>query len=191
MWGRADDPHHMLQPHGHAFHWRGAAGQKLHDEEDGSREQRELAHGGRDRAEQDAECGNREGVERAPARKRVSEPAIGTLSNAWTTRESDKPAAIRMTRPLAMIFESMISVGTTGMTSRCSTVPCSRSRMRAAPVRITASMVMLLTTCMTEENQFAYRFGLNLARITTLTGALTAHSGRQCSSGRVQLRAIN
>ena len=69
-----------------------------------------------------------------------------------------------------MIFDSMISGGTTGMTSRCSTVPCSRSRMSAAPVRITVSMVMLLTTCMTEENQLEYRFGLNLARITTLTG---------------------
>lgn len=39
MWGRADDPHHVLQPDRHALHWRGAAGQKLHDEEHGSREQ--------------------------------------------------------------------------------------------------------------------------------------------------------
>ena len=75
-----------------------------------------------------------------------------------------------------MIFASMISAGTTGMTSRCSTVPCSRSRMSAAPVRITVSMVTLLTTCMTEVNQLEYRFGLNLARITTLAGVLTAIS---------------
>jgi hypothetical protein len=59
MRGRTDNPHHVLQPNGHALHWRGAAGQKLHDEEDGSREQCELAHGGRDRAEQDAKSCNR------------------------------------------------------------------------------------------------------------------------------------
>src|SRR5215471_8489537 len=72
--------------------------------------------------------------------------------------ESDRPAAIRMTRPLAMVLESMISAGTTGITRRCSTVPCSRSRISAAPVKITASIVILLTTCMTEENQYAQPF---------------------------------
>ena len=53
---------------------------------------------------------------------------------------SDKAVAIRMTRPFVMIFDHMISGGTTGMTRRCSTVPCSRSRMSAAPVKITASI---------------------------------------------------
>ena len=35
----------------------------------------------------------------------------------------------------------MISNGVTGITSRCSMVPCSRSRMSAAPVRMIESMV--------------------------------------------------
>src|SRR5262245_20961892 len=51
MRGRADDPHHLLQPDWHALHWRGAAGEKLHHKKDGSREQCELTHGRRDRAE--------------------------------------------------------------------------------------------------------------------------------------------
>ena len=57
----------------------------------------------------------------------------------------------------------MISEGTTGITSRCSTVPCSRSRMSAAPVRITVIMVRLLMICITEVNQLDFKFGLNFA----------------------------
>ena len=38
-----------------------------------------------------------------------------------------------MIRLLAQIFAMAISNGVTGMTSRCSTVPCSRSRTTAAP----------------------------------------------------------
>ena len=52
---------------------------------------------------------------------------------------SDSSAATTMTKPLAQTFASMISVGASGMTSRCSTVPCSRSRIRAAPVSRMAS----------------------------------------------------
>ena len=64
----------------------------------------------------------------------------------------------------------MISAGTTGITSRCSTVPCSRSRMSAAPVSMTVIMVRLLMICITEVNQLDFKFGLNFARVTTLTG---------------------
>jgi hypothetical protein len=42
--------------------------------------------------------------------------------------------------------------------------------MSAAPVRITVSRVRLLMTCITEENQLDFRFGLNLARTPILTG---------------------
>jgi hypothetical protein len=38
----------------------------------------------------------------------------------------------------------MISNGVTGMTSRCSIVPCSRSRISAAPVRMIDSMVIVV-----------------------------------------------
>jgi hypothetical protein len=99
-----------------------------------------LPHGSRERAEQDAERSDGECVELGSRKKSVSEPAIGTPSHHSTTSTSDRPAATRMTRALAMILESMISAGTTGMTSRCSTVPCSRSRMSAAPVSITAAI---------------------------------------------------
>ena len=55
----------------------------------------------------------------------------------------------------------MISAGTTGITRRCSTVPCSRSRISAAPVSITANIVILLIICITEVNQADFKFGLN------------------------------
>ena len=42
--------------------------------------------------------------------------------------------------------------------------------MSAAPVKITVSMVRLLMICITEENQLDFRFGLNFARVTILTG---------------------
>ena len=91
----------------------------------------------RDGAEQDAERGDEEQVER---RRRPGtagrEPAIGTPSSRCTTSNSDSPAATMMTSPFAQILASMISNGDTGITSRCSIVPCSRSRITAAPVRM-------------------------------------------------------
>ena len=65
----------------------------------------------------------------------------------------------------------MISGGTIGMTSKCSTVPCSRSRISAAPVRMTVSSVIWLMTCVIAENHEVLRFGLNAARTTRLIGA--------------------
>ena len=65
----------------------------------------------------------------------------------------------------------MISGGTIGMTSKCSTVPCSRSRISAAPVRITVKSVIWLMTWVIAENHGVFRFGLNAARTTRLTGA--------------------
>ena len=51
-------------------------------------------------------------------------------SHACTTSRNDRAEATTMTRPLAQILASMISVGVSGITSRCSIVPCSRSRIR-------------------------------------------------------------
>ena len=87
-----------------------------------------------------------------------------------------------MKMPLARIFENMISAGTTGMTSRCSTVPCSRSRISAAPVRMTVSIVRLLITCITDENQLDLRLGLNFARVTILTGTPISPSRPEMNS---------
>ena len=83
-----------------------------------------------------------------------------------------------MTSPLAQIFASMISQDVTGMTSRCSSVPCSRSRITAAPPRMIASMVTLSMICMTARNQLEWRFGLYMARICRLTGAPALPSAR-------------
>jgi hypothetical protein len=65
----------------------------------------------------------------------------------------------------------MISAGTTGITRRCSTVPCLRSRISAEPVRITVNIVRLLIICITEVNQLDFKFGLNFTRVTILTGS--------------------
>ena len=67
----------------------------------------------------------------------------------------------------------MISKGLTGITIRCSTVPCSRSRIKAAPVSSTERIVMLFMTCITEVNHRESPFGLNLALIARLMGGVT------------------
>ena len=82
-----------------------------------------------------------------------------------------------MTRPLAQILASMISVGVSGITSRCSIVPCSRSRIRAAPARNMAMRVMLLMSCTTAMKGVTSRFGLNCARMTRATGGVATVAG--------------
>ena len=47
-----------------------------------------------------------------------------------------------MTRPFAQTLEMAISKGVSGNVRRCSIVPCSRSRISAAPVRTTVSVVI-------------------------------------------------
>ncbi len=78
----------------------------------------------------------------APAKNSGSEPSTGTPSSPRTTRFSDSAVPASTTSPIDQILESMISAGVTGITSRCSTVPRSRSRMRAAPVRMIDSIAM-------------------------------------------------
>ncbi len=57
------------------------------------------------------------------------------------TKRKDSAGAMSTTRPFAQTLAAMISNGVSGMTRRCSMVPCSRSRMTAAPVRMIESMV--------------------------------------------------
>ena len=78
----------------------------------------------------------------APAKNSGNEPAIGTCSNPRTTNVIDTQHASRTTSPMDQTLASMICAGVTGMTSRCSMVPCSRSRISAAPARTMDSMVM-------------------------------------------------
>ena len=106
----------------------------------------------------------------APRMNRASEPRIGTASRPCTTRTSDSAEATSTTSPIDQILLSMISAGVTGMTSRCSTVPCSRSRMRAAPVRMIDSMVTEEMTSVMAPNQLLLRCGLKRALRSRSTG---------------------
>ena len=72
----------------------------------------------------------------------------------------------------------MTSLALTGITSRCSKVPCSRSRITAAPLRIMASMVTLLTICMTDMNQADSILGLYFARTRSSTGSVAVPAAR-------------
>ena len=89
-----------------------------------------------------------------------------------TTNWSEARDATTITAPLARILAAMISSGVTGITRRCSTVACSRSRMSAAPVRIIERIEMLLITSITEVNHIECRFGLNLMRTSRSTGSI-------------------
>ena len=55
---------------------------------------------------------------------------------------TEKAEAMMTTSPMLQTLLIMISKGVTGITSRCSMVPCSRSRIRAAPVSTMESMVI-------------------------------------------------
>ena len=75
-----------------------------------------------------------------------------------------------ITRPFAQTFDIAISNGVSGMTSRWSIVPCSRSRTIAAPARMIASIVTLLMMPITLVNQAVVTFGLKAMRTARLTG---------------------
>ncbi|MNT89256.1 hypothetical protein D3C72_2299580 [compost metagenome] len=93
----------------------------------------------------------------APARNSVSEPLIGTARTPCTTTISEKAVATRTTIPIDQTLEIMISSGVTGITKRCSMVPCSRSRIRAAPVRIIESIVTDEMTLVIAPNHPLFR----------------------------------
>ena len=106
-----------------------------------------------------------------PAMNSAMDPWIGTSSSPCTTTSSEKPAATSTTSPIAQIFASMISTGATGMTSRCSMVPCSRSRIRAAPLSTMDSMVIASTISVMAPNQPLFSSWLKRARRVSSTGS--------------------
>ena len=61
-------------------------------------------------------------------------------------------------------------------------VPCSRSRMIAAPVRMIVSMVTWLMMPMTLVNQDVVMFGLKAMRTSRLTGVAAVPSARERKS---------
>ena len=128
-------------------------------------EQAELRHGAGDGAEEDADGGGEEQVERRRRQGTAGSSRRSARRAACAPRTpSDTPTATVMTRPLAQTFDIAISNGVSGMTSRWSIVPCSRSRITAAPARMIASMVTLLITPMTLVNQDVVTFGLKAMR---------------------------
>ena len=62
-------------------------------------------------------------------------------------------------------------------------VPCSRSRISAAPVSRMPSMVTLLMMALIAANQLASRLGLNMARGTSSTGC-GAGARMRCTKAR-------
>ncbi|MDT4862417.1 hypothetical protein FQZ97_970700 [compost metagenome] len=106
----------------------------------------------------------------AANRNKPREPARGTPSHSRTTSCSDSSAASSTTRPMDQTLASMISKAPRGITSRCSRVPRSRSRINAAPVRMIDSMVIWLITSITPPSQAWVRLGLNSMRGTSSTG---------------------
>ena len=72
----------------------------------------------------------------------------------------ERAEATSTTSPIDQTLLVMISAGVTGITSRCSTVPRSRSRIRAEPVSRTDSMVIMSIIETTPPNQDRVRFAL-------------------------------
>ncbi|MCY1365400.1 hypothetical protein D9M69_522440 [compost metagenome] len=107
----------------------------------------------------------------APARKSATDPSIGTCNRPRTTNINDSPADASTTSPIDQTLATMISVGVTGMTNRCSIVPCSRSRISAAPVRMMDSIVTLLMISISAPNQACVRLGLKRMRTARSTGS--------------------
>ena len=99
-------------------------------------------------------------IDDRPGEKEWNEPAAGAPKTPRTTSHSEKMAPVRTTRLLAHTLAIMISGGDSGMTNRCSTVPCSRSLSSAAAGRMMESMVIMLTSIMSPMNQVFWRFGL-------------------------------
>ena len=77
-----------------------------------------------------------------------------------------------MTRPFAQTLEIAISKGVSGKARRCSIVPCSRSRISAAPVRTIVSVVIWLMRATMLVNQDVSPLGLKALRTTTRDGEL-------------------
>lgn len=99
----------------------------------------------------------------APAMNRMRLPSMGTCASPCTTTAKEMPDATSITAPMKQTSRSKISVGVTGMTSRCATVPCARLRMGAAPVGMMESMVTLLMICITAPNHDLWSVGLKRA----------------------------
>ena len=106
-----------------------------------------------------------------PSINNAIEPLIGICSHAITTSRSDNHAASAITALLVRILAMAISLARTGITSKCSMVPCSRSRITAAPATIIDNKVVLASTCIMAVNHGVSPLGLNHTLTTGLIGS--------------------
>ena len=79
-------------------------------------------------------------INTVPNKNKGIEPAIGTANTPCTINCSAKITATSTTTPIDHTLASIISVALIGNTIKCSSVPCSRSLISAAPANIIESM---------------------------------------------------
>src|SRR5699024_11008506 len=87
------------------------------------------------------------------SKNKGTDPTSGIPSHRLITKYRDKTDAMVMTMELLMTLAMAISKALTGMTSKCSIVPRSFSRIMAAPTNSIASKDALDTICMGPANQ--------------------------------------
>ena len=117
---------------GHALARRGAARQHLQGQQHQHQQHAELRHAARQRGHEDAHRGGGEQVQGRAGQEQATDPSIGTCSSPRTMNVNDSAADASTTSPIDHTLATMISVGVTGMTSRCSMVPCSLADQRGA-----------------------------------------------------------
>ena len=135
--------HDVLNDIRHAFPRRRRPGQELHGEQRENEKQRELRHGFGQGRQGDPHRSRGVELQRGGEHEEMD----GAMDRHLQGRLAPPPSAtgtltIQTTNPIDQILLTMISFGVTGITSKCSTVPCSRSRMSAAPASTTDSMVI-------------------------------------------------
>ena len=108
--------------------------------------------------------------ERRAVRNSGIEPWIGTASNPCTMNTQRNAGGHKHHQAHRPDLAGHDFEGVTGITSRCSMVPCSRSRISAAPVRMIDSIVIDEITFLMAPNQVLLSSGLKRARRASSTG---------------------
>ena len=144
----------------HALQRRIAAGEHVHRNRDQHVEQPKLWHRTRHCPEKHPDSGCEEQIDHDADQKQRDRAGNRNAKEAADHKSQRRRRRTVMTKPFAQIFDIAISKGVSGMTSRWSIVPCSRSRIMAAPARMIASIVTLLMIAMTLVNQVVREIGI-------------------------------
>ena len=105
-----------------------------------------------------------------PSAYSASDPAKCAPIAPPTTNFMLNTAAALTTKPFAKILATTISVAVTGITSKCSIVPRSRSRITAAPTNTNVINIILLPAIAAPINQLLWLFGLYCRFTAARTG---------------------